>query len=84
MCRNVPIVDELEATGHRVDSGGVAALVLAPDDYWARWDRREEHWRGGLIRAVEVIATATGLRVGYGSFDVNDVAGTLEVTDPTV
>jgi hypothetical protein len=78
------IIEELTATGHRVTSDDLYALVLAPDDYWARWDRRDEDWRGGLTHAAEVITTATGLRVGYGSFDASEVGATVDVSDPTV
>ena len=78
------IVDELRARGHTVAPGGVSALVLAPDDYWARWDRTrtKQPWRKALSVAVDVISDATGLLVGFGSFDVDEVGATLEVTDP--
>lgn len=78
------IVDELRARGHTVAPGGVSALVLAPDDYWARWDRTrtKQPWRKALSVAVDVIIDATGLPVGFGSFDVDEVGATLEVTDP--
>ena len=77
------IVDELTATGHRVSSNDLYALVLAPDDYWARWDRRDEAWRGGLLHCADVIGAATGLRVEYGSFDAPEVGASLVVIDPT-
>jgi hypothetical protein len=81
----IQIVDELRDRGYTVSSGGLAALVLAPEDCWARWDRTRTKppWRDALNKAADVVTEATGLRVGFGSFDVSQVGATLDVTDPT-
>lgn len=83
------VASELRGRGHDVATRNLATLVLAPDNYWARWDRtrRPHSWRAALRHAADVVGSATGLRVGFGSFRVEELdrslEGTLDVTDPS-
>jgi len=81
----IQISGELRAAGHPVGLGGLAALILAPDDYWDRWDRTRTGapWRSTLSEAAALVSKATGLRVGFGAFDIERVGASLDVTDPT-
>jgi hypothetical protein len=78
------IMSELRGAGHEVGTGPPSALVLAPDDYWARWDRTrtEQPWKAALAHAIGVVGEAPGLTVVFGSFEMADVGETLRVTDP--
>jgi hypothetical protein len=80
------IASEVRDKGHDIQTRSLATLVLAPDTYWARWDRtrRRQPWKAALLHAADVVSSATGLRVGFGSFREEDVGARLDVTDPLV
>lgn len=72
-----------DRSGRAVEEGGLSALVLAPEDYWRRWDRTRtpQDWRSGLRVAASVLSEATGLAIGFGSFREADIGGSIPVTD---
>jgi hypothetical protein len=78
------VASELGDRGHKVSKRNLAILVLAPEDYWARWDgtRTRQEWRPALGHAAAVVGSATGLRVGFGSFREAELDTRLYVTDP--
>ena len=80
------ITSEVLDKGHSIRSGPLAVFVLAPDDYWLRWDRTRaaQPWRAALRHAAEVLSRATAVRIGFGAFAMSDVGRHLEVTDPLV
>ena len=77
------IVGEVQARGHGVDVAQGSVLVLGPEDYWARWDRTRipVDWRGALRVAGTTVSSATGLRIGFGSFDAGQVGPSMLVND---
>ena len=77
------IVDELRSRGHRAEESAGSVLVLGPKDYWARWDRTRTtaDWRRALRVAGATLSKATGLRVGFGSFDLAGIGPSLPVSD---
>jgi hypothetical protein len=78
------VASELGDRGHEVSTANLTSLVLAPEDYWCRWERtrKRQEWRPALGHAAAVVASATGLRVGFGSFREEEMDTTLEVIDP--
>jgi hypothetical protein len=77
------IEKELRHAGRTVTANELSALVLAPNDYWERWDRtrRPAPWRSALAYAAAVVFEATTLRAEFGSFAVNDVGSLIPVAD---
>lgn len=80
------IEDELRDRGHCVGERAASVLVLGPEDYWARWDRTRTtaDWRSALRVAGATVSKATGLRVGFGSFDLARIGPSLPVSDALV
>ena len=77
------IKDELRAAGHHVRTGWLSALVLAPTDYWERWDRTRSKadWRTALGVAASTVSEATKLDIGFGSFNLDDLGPLITATD---
>jgi hypothetical protein len=77
------IRNELRDRGHAVERGALSTLVLAPTDYWERWDRTRtpQDWRSGLRSAASVLSAATGLDIGFGSFNVGEIRAAIPVSD---
>ena len=77
------IEDELRAAGQPVEPGRLSVLVLAPNDYWQRWDwtRSKTDWRTALGVAASTVSEATKLDVGFGSFNLDDLGPSITTTD---
>ena len=77
------IKDELDTAGRPVGSGPVSALVLAPIEYWERWDhtRAIVDWRSALRTAASTLSAATRLDIGLGLFDSLKISSTIDVED---
>lgn len=79
----VTIEDELRTAGHQVRTGPPSVLVLAPTDYWERWDRTrsKSDWRAALGVAASTVMEATKLDIGFGSLNVDDNDPSITATD---
>lgn len=80
VARNASVIeDELLTAGHAVRTGGPSVLVLAPKDYWRRWDRTRSKadWRAALAFAATKVTDATKLNVGFGSFDAENIGPSI-------
>ena len=77
------IEDEIRDAGHPVRAGRLSALVLAPTDYWERWDRTRSRadWRNALGVAASTVSEATKLDIGFGSFDPQEIGPSITATD---
>ena len=82
--RNASMIeDELRAAGHHVKTGRLSVLVLAPNDYWQRWDRMRSKadWRAGLGVAASTVLEATALDIGFGWFNLDEIGPSITATD---
>ena len=82
----IRIHKNLKTVGHVTEYGPGAALVLAPDEYWERFEHTSGSvdWRRALVTARQVLVEATDLRIGFASFDSTGDLARIQTEDVLV